>query len=133
MKIQFITRGVIFAASLISVVMINPLHAQSGNSYNAGLLASESGDYAMAAIQWQPLADNGDAIAQFNLALMYHRGLGVQLNEAVAVDWYHKSAKNGYSKAQEFLAAAYSEGWFGLAKDQKKADYWTQQLENSSF
>ena len=141
MNVNLITRGAVFAASLISLVVINPIYAQDSlqgsaqgsDAYNVGLLASESGDYAMAAIRWEPLAAEGDALAQFNLALMYHRGLGVQQNEAMAVSWYHKSAENGYSKAQEFLAAAYREGWFGLKQDHQKADYWNQQLENSSF
>ena len=133
MNVNLITRGAVFAASLISLVVINPIHAQGSSAYNAGLLASESGDYTTAATQWKPLAAEGDAIAQFNLALMYHRGLGVGLDETVAVSWYHKSAENGYSKAQEFLAAAYQEGWFGLKKDQQKADYWNSKLENSSF
>lgn len=137
MNIKLITRGAVFAASIISLIAINPLHAQDysqrGSAYNAGLLASESGDYSAAAMQWQPLAAEGDAIAQFNLALMYHRGLGVQLNEPEAVNWYHKSAENGYSRAQGFLAAAYREGWFGLKQDLKKADYWDQQLASSSF
>lgn len=141
MNVNLITRGAVFAASLISLVVINPIHAQDslqvsslgGGAYNAGLLASESGDYATATTQWQPLAAEGDALAQFNLALMYHRGLGVHLDETAAVSWYHKSAENGYSKAQEFLAAAYREGWFGLKKNQQAADYWSKQLENSSF
>jgi TPR repeat protein len=137
MNVNLVTRGAVFAASLISLVAINPIHAQDtlqeSGAYNAGFLASESGDYTTAATQWQPLAAKGDAIAQFNLALMYHRGLGVHPDESAAVSWYHKSAENGYPKAQEFLAAAYREGWFGLAQDQQKADYWSQQLENSSF
>jgi len=133
MNVNLIVRGAGFAAALISFVVISPIYAQGDGSYNAGLLASESGDYTVAAAQWQPLAVEGDAIAQFNLALMYHRGLGVQLDETTAVHWYHKSAENGYSKAQGFLAAAYREGWFGLVQDQKKADYWNQQLENNSF
>lgn len=133
MNIKLVTQVTVFAALLISLVVINPIHAQGNGAYNAGLLASESGDYSTAATQWEPLAAEGDAIAQFNLALMYHRGLGVQTDEATAVRLYHKSAENGYSRAQGFLAAAYREGWFGLAQDQKKADYWSQQLESSSF
>jgi TPR repeat protein len=97
------------------------------------LLASEAGDYDTAVVKWQPLASKGDAAAQFNLALMYHRGLGVSLDEQKAVHWYLKSATNGYSRAQEFLAAAYREGWFGLEKDLQKAKYWDQQLVNNSF
>jgi len=113
MNVNLITRSAVFAAYLISLTVINPIHAQGNGAYNEGLLASESGDYTTAAMQWQPLAAKGDAAAQFNLALMYHRGLGVTMDEVAAVSWYHKSAENGYSKAQEFLAAAYREGWFG--------------------
>jgi TPR repeat protein len=61
--------------------------------------------------------------------LLYHSGLGVDLDEAKAVSWYKKSASNGYYKAQEYLAVGYREGWFGLPKDSKKASYWEKQLE----
>jgi len=97
--------------------------------YNDGFLAAESGDFKTAVQQWGPLAEQGHAIAQFNLALLYHSGLGVDLDEAKAVSWYKKSAKNGYYKAQEYLAVGYREGWFGLPKDSKQASYWEKQLE----
>ena len=128
-----VVRAAGFSWILLASAAFNPTYAQDNNGYNLGFLASESGDYTTAAKQWQPLALQGDALAQFNLALMYHRGLGVSLNESKAVSWYMKSAQNGYSKAQEFMAVAYREGWFGLAQDQKKAEYWDNQLENSSF
>ena len=133
MNVNLITRSAVFAAYLISLAVINPIQAQGSGAYNEGLLASESGDYTTAATQWQPLAAEGDAAAQFNLALMYHRGLAVPMDETVAVSWYHKSAENGYSKAQEFLAAAYREGWFGLAQDKVKAENWAKKVENNSF
>jgi len=97
--------------------------------YNNGFLAAEGGDFNSAIQQWGPLAEQGHAIAQFNLALLYHSGLGVDLDEAKAVSWYKKSASNGYYKAQEYLAVGYREGWFGLPKDSKKASYWEKQLE----
>jgi len=118
---------------LVFTVVFNPAHSQGKNGYNTGLLASEAGDYAAAVVAWQPLASQGDAAAQFNLALMYHRGLGVASDERKAVQWYQKSASNGYAKAQEFLSAAYREGWFGLEKNPQKAEYWSQQLENNGF
>lgn len=101
----------------------------STNSYNTGFLAAETGDYQQAVAQWQPLAEQGHAIAQFNLALLYHSGDGVDLNEAKAVSLYHQAAEQGYDKAQEYLAAGYQEGWFGLPKDQQKADYWNKRLQ----
>lgn len=106
--------------------------AAHARSYNEGFLAAESGDFKSAVQQWGPLAEQGHAIAQFNLALMYHSGLGVDLNEAKAVEWYKRSAKNGYYKAQEYMAVGYREGWFGLPKDIKKAEYWEKQLETNS-
>ena len=98
------------------------------NSYNKGLLAAESGDYKSAMKSWGPAAEKGDAAAQFNLATLYHSGLGLPQSEVEAVKWYIKSAENGYSIAQEYLAAAYREGWFGLSKDVKKAEYWENKL-----
>lgn len=124
MFFQFVktTLGV---AVLFSVMTLN---AQA-RDYNEGFLAAEDGDFKSAMQQWGPLAEQGHAIAQFNLALLYHSGLGVDLDEARAVSWYKKSAKNGYYKAQEYLAVGYREGWFGLPKDGKQASYWEKQLE----
>ena len=119
----------IIAAPLLVFVMSFTAHARN---YNEGFLAAEGGDYQSAVQQWGPLADQGHAIAQFNMALLYHSGLGVDLNEAAALEWYEKSAKNGYYKAQEYMAVGYREGWFGLPKDSKQATYWEQKLEASA-
>ncbi|MCF6338591.1 MAG: sel1 repeat family protein [Gammaproteobacteria bacterium] len=130
---NLIIHAVVLLTILVLAVAFTPVYSQGKNAYNAGLLASESGDYAAAVMAWQPLASQGDAAAQFNLALMYHRGLGVALDEQKAVQWYQKSASNGYIKAQEFLAAAYREGWFGLEKNAQKAEYWSQQIESNDL
>lgn len=114
------------AISLLSIMFAFNAHAKS---YNDGFIAAEKGDYQSAMQQWGPLAEQGHAIAQFNLGMLYHSGSGVDLNEAKAVEWYKKSAKNGYYKAQEYLSVGYREGWFGLPKDKAKADYWEKQLE----
>ena len=118
---------VLNAAMLFSVFTFNV----QAKDYNDGFLAAEGGDFNSAIQQWGPLAEQGHAIAQFNLALLYHSGLGVDLDEAKAVSWYKKSASNGYYKAQEYLAVGYREGWFGLPKDSKKASYWERQLETN--
>lgn len=133
MNKKLIFRAAVLISSLVMTVIFSPAHSQGGNAYNVGLLASEAGDYSSAVHSWQPLAKQGNGAAQFNLALMYHSGLGVAADEAVAVQWYQKSASNGYPKAQEFLAAAYREGWFGLKKDPQKAAYWDQQLAERGF
>ena len=119
-------RGVVMAGTLLITLVLSIAQA---HDYNDGLMAAKLGDYNTAVMKWRPLALKGDAMAQFNLALMYHRGLGVGIDEAKAVSWYKLSATNGYIKAQEFLAAAYTEGWFGLPQDKKKANYWLQRTE----
>lgn len=130
MKLSHKTRGIFLVIALIATVALSMAQAQD---YNDGLLAASDGDYSTAVMKWKPLADKNDAKAQFNLALLYHRGLGVNMDEAKAVSLYMQSANNGYKLAQEFLAAAYYEGWFGLPRDQEKADYWLNQSEKNSL
>jgi len=60
---------------------------------------------------------------------MYHGGMGVARDERAAVQLYHKAAANGNVLAQEYLAAGYKEGWFGLKKNKTKANYWQKRSE----
>jgi len=90
--------------------------------------AASAEDYTKAASIWQKMAEKGDPTAQFNMGLMYHSGAAGQLDEKQAVTWYQRAAENGHTGAQEYLAAGYLEGWFGLDKDMEKYEYWTQRL-----
>lgn len=121
------TSSLLINMLLAPLLAFGPL-AQAGNA-EAAFLAAEAGDYTTAMAQWNSLAEAGNPEAQFNLGLMYHSGLGGRINEHEAVRWYKKAAQNGYPKAQEFLAIAYREGWFGLTRDINKANYWLNQLE----
>lgn len=123
-------RGGVLGFALITTVVLSMAQAQD---YNEGLMAASEGDYNTAVMKWKPLAERNNPMAQFNLALMYHRGLGVNMDEKKAVSLYKQSANNGYKLAQEFLAAAYHEGWFGLPRDQQKADYWLSRSEENSL
>jgi hypothetical protein len=116
-------------ALCLGVIVFAVSTSSNANSYNAGFIAAESGDYQQAVSEWKPLADEGHPVAQFNMALLYHSGDGVELDEGRAVSLYHKAAEQGYDKAQEYLAVGYQEGWFGLPKDQQKADYWNTRLQ----
>ena len=50
------------------------------------------------------LAEQGDAIAQYNLGVMYTTGEGVPENDAEAVRWYRLAAEQGDKLAQLDLA-----------------------------
>jgi cell division septation protein DedD len=58
------------------------------------------GDYAGAVAEWRPLADRGDADAQFNLGQAYKLGRGVTANPGIAQSWYEKAARQGHEQAQ---------------------------------
>jgi len=64
---------------------------------------SKSADYAIALREWTPLAEQGDAYAQYNLGLMYERGQGVPQDYKIATKWYKLSAEQGDVDAQHKL------------------------------
>ena len=79
---------------------------------------------------YHSLADQGLAVAQFNLGLMYANGQGVSNDEAEAMKWYRLAADQGRSDAQYQLGhLSYQQNnfaepvkWFRLAADQGRAD-----------
>ena len=53
--------------------------------FQKGFDAADKGDFATALKEWKPLAEQGDADAQFNLGWMYDYGKGVPQNDKTAV------------------------------------------------
>src|SRR5208283_394967 len=72
---------------------------------------------------WLPLAEQGDARAQSNLALMYANGRGVPQDYAAAVSWYLKAAEQGDAEAQSNLGLMYVNGR-GVPRDYVSALMW---------
>ena len=101
--------------------------------FQAGMDANNSGDYATALREWLPLGEQGNAIAQYNLGLLYRKGRGVPQDDVQARKWYDKAAVQGHAKAQYNLGTLYFNGegvpkdyqqalrWFRLAADQGEA------------
>ena len=79
------------------------LVAPAWADFNAGMDAHHRGDYATALREWQPLADQGHAGAQYNLGLLYANGQGVTKDDAKARQWYEKAAVQGHAEAQANL------------------------------
>ena len=91
--------------------------------FKAGLDAYQRSDYAAALHEWRPLAEKGDANAQYNLGLLYNQGLGLAQDFKAAADWYRKAAEQGNSNAQYNLGVMYSTGQ-GVTKDSAEAMKW---------
>ena len=81
-------------ASCHSTVLTNTPDQQ----LDQGFEAVKKGDYQTALKLWKPLADQGDARAQYNLGLMYRDGEGVKQNRTVAKEWLGKACDNGDKK-----------------------------------
>jgi len=87
------------AAALIGAAA-SPLSAQS---VKAGIEAWQRGEYAAAVAVWRPLAEKGDADAEFNLGQAYRLGRGVPTNIAAATTWFQRAAAKGHIDAQTTL------------------------------
>ena len=88
-----------------------------------GLIAYYSGDYATALSEWKPLAEQGDAVAQYNLGLMYDNGYGVSQDYKTAVKWYTLAAEQGVADAQYALGWMYYKE-YGVLLDYVYAHMW---------
>ena len=91
--------------------------------FQAGMDAYNRGDYATALREWRPLAEQGDALAQFNLGVLYRKGRGAPQDDVQARQWFEKSAAQGQAKAQFNLGTLYFNGE-GVAKDYPQAFRW---------
>jgi uncharacterized protein len=81
------------------------------------------GEHEAALKEMKPLAEKGNAKAQYDYALMFETGLAVKMNAAEAAKWYLKSATQGYPYAQNNLGVMYEEGR-GVKRDYGKAAHW---------
>jgi uncharacterized protein len=74
--------------------------ANPANSTKAGVDAWQQGDYVKAVGIWRPLANAGEADAQFNLGQAYKLGRGVPVDLPIALEWYRKASAQGHVRAE---------------------------------
>jgi len=71
-------------------------------------------------------AAQGNAQAQYRLAVMYANGDGVPLNYSKAADYLLQAAEQGSAESQRLLAWLYANG-YGVEQDYSKARHWFAQ------
>ena len=91
--------------------------------FEDGAAAYDRNDFATAARIWRPLAEQGNALSQMYLGVMYERGRGVAQNEAEAARWYRLAADQGLPVAQYALGGMYADG-VGVPEDYVQAHLW---------
>ena len=106
---------VVLAVLLQGNAKAGPLEACAG--------AFDRQDYAAALQLCRPLAEQGDARAQFSIGGMYYNGQGVRQDYVEAAEWTRKSAKQGYAPAQAHLGVMYWNGQ-GVPQDAVRAYMW---------
>ena len=121
--------------------MFGAVSAQA-QDFDRGLAAYQSGDFATAMKEWRPLAEQGDASAQYNLGVMYMNGYGVVQDYAEAVKLYRLAAEQGYASAQNNLGWMYDNGngvlqnnilshmWYNIASanGNKRSSEWRDKI-----
>lgn len=111
---------VALAAFILAVGLAVPV---SAGPYEDGYAALSRGDYARALRLFRPLADQGNALAQYSLGVMYTNGHGVPQDYAQAVAWYRKAADQSLAAGQNNLGFMYTYG-YGVPQDYTEAAKW---------
>ena len=91
--------------------------------FDEGLAAYQKRNFATALKEWRPLAEQGNAVAQYSLGVMYDNGQGVPQDFKEAVRWYRLAADQGNAVAQSNLGFMYGNGR-GVPQDFKEAVRW---------
>lgn len=94
-----------------------------GGDYEDGWLAYERGDYKAATTLLTKAANEGNALAQTALGLMYYKGRGVSQDYSQAILWLRKAAEQGKHGAQLLLADMCEQGK-GETQDYAAAYKW---------
>lgn len=116
-----ICRGLLIAIFTVSFTVSNgPVHAGALEDATAAIFRDE---YATALRLLRPIAEKGDAAAQYELGLMFETGVGVPEDSKEAARWYLLAAPQGYASAQHNLAGMYANGQ-GVNQDFNEAVKW---------
>lgn len=95
-----------------------------------GLMFSANAEGGFKPPQWMSAdslylikAEQGDAIAQYNMGTLYYSGKGVEQDYTKARQWYEKAANQGLADAQVKLGLMYHLG-YGVSQNMAAAVEW---------
>ena len=120
-KLSAICAGGLISLSVFGAAVAGPL--------DDGQAAYERGDYKTALQLLHPLAEDGDARAQYMVGLAYDLGNGVPQDYTKAANWYRKAALQGAPDARASLGALYARGQ-GVPQDYAQAAKWWRMAGN---
>jgi hypothetical protein len=86
-------------------------------------------DYATAIKEYRPLAERGNAEAQYRIGRMYEFGKGYPQDKAKGIAWIRKAAAQNHADAQQELGFIYATG-DGVKQDDVLAVAWFRKAAN---
>ena len=94
-----------------------------------GFQAFTTGNYEQALRLWLPLAEEDNADAQYNLGILYQKGLGVEKNPKTAFIWYKRASANGHTDAMYNLGIMYDKGRVIYRSPKDALKWWKKAAE----
>jgi len=131
----FLLAGIVGVICIVTFVYISEekttaaVTAQANQEAAAEILKKakrlvKQGQMAKALSLYLPLAERGNADAQFQIGSLYtNGGPGITKDDKQAVDWFSKAAEQGHMEAQTKLGFMYATGK-GVAQNYHTAVYW---------
>ena len=113
--------ALLLSVSLLSIPFAGPISADQVEDADAS--RQRGNDSALYRLI-QPLAEDGDALAQYNLCLLYQQGAEVPQDNTMAAKWCRRAAEQGDALAQYNLGAMYFQGE-GVPQDDVLAHMWS--------
>jgi TPR repeat protein len=108
----------ILTASMLALTASSALAESEGDN------AYRRGDFAGAMVEWQQVAQAGDATASYRIGQLYRQGEGLPYRDfEKAVYWYQRAAGRGYVPAQYEVARLQFEGLV-VPRDIDEMMYW---------
>ncbi|HEY6259219.1 MAG TPA: tetratricopeptide repeat protein [Xanthobacteraceae bacterium] len=102
--------------------------ATADDDFRQGLTAFNTGDYPTALRLWRPLAERDDPRSAAGLGFMYHRGLGVDVDDRAAAVWLRRAAEHGQAEGQLMLGILFYYGR-GVPQSFVRAYAWCELAE----
>jgi len=114
-----------FFLLVFAAAMFWGLAGCAASNYQKGIRHYKPDDAVAAVRELKPLAEQGNAEAQFNLGSLYYQGRGVPQDYREAIKWFRKAAEQGHRFSQTTLGTVYAEGVQGVVeKDYPQALMW---------
>lgn len=89
---QYRNKYALIVAAIISGLFLTmPVYS---NEYKKAVEATNAGNYDLAVPIWKKLAQQGNPVAQYNLAVFYKEGYGVDSDSSESRRWYKAAAQH---------------------------------------